>query len=164
MVAGEVEIMHDRVAQVFSRTASAGAAAVLALALVGAGCGGDDAGAAGTAPEAERLDPVVRAHVDDMLTAGRDAFRYDTFGDQVFWGDSLKLHHAVAGEANGGVGDGVSPRTALQLGLKVDVDVLPPNLRNSIARGDVDLDSPATTLTLLELDSVVGVTGFFDAN
>src|SRR5207248_1589968 len=40
---------------------------------------------------------------------GRQIFRFDTFGDQAFWGDTLKLHQAIAGARFGGVGPGVSP-------------------------------------------------------
>lgn len=96
------------------------------------------------------------------LEEGRRVFRYDTFGDEAFWGDSLKLHHAIAGAANGGVGAGVSPAAALQLGLKVDVEALPRSVRRDIARGRVDLNDPATTLALLRLDAVIGLKGFFD--
>ncbi|HEX7037464.1 MAG TPA: hypothetical protein VF210_16970 [Pseudomonadales bacterium] len=99
-----------------------------------------------------------------LLHRGRKIFRYDTFGDEVFWGDALRLHEAIAGAANGGVGPGVSPATALSLGLKVDVEALPHRLRNDIRRGRVDLDDPATTLALLKLDAVVGVRGFFTGN
>src|SRR5262245_2162797 len=48
-----------------------------------------------------------------MIKEGRQTFRYDTFGDEAFWGDALKLHQAIAGQKMGGVGDGVSPKTAL---------------------------------------------------
>lgn len=145
---------------------SLGRAGLLALALVTAGCGGGDRNgqAADAAPVVNPLDEIVRAHADDLLQAGREAFRFDTFGDQVFWGDTLRLHQAIAGEANGGVGAGLSPRVALGLGLKVDAEALPQTLRDSIVAGKVDLDAPATTVALLELDSVVGVTGFFDEN
>jgi mono/diheme cytochrome c family protein len=94
---------------------------------------------------------------------GRQIFRYETFGDEAFWGDELGLHLAIAGEANGGVGAGVSPVTALALGLKVDVDALPTSLKKKIVRGQVNLEDPATTLALLKLNSVIGLTGFFDA-
>jgi hypothetical protein len=99
-----------------------------------------------------------------VLQEGRQIFRFDTFGDEAFWGDTLQLHRAIAGEALGGVGPGVSPRTALAVGLKVDVEALPPSLVQSLKRGQVDLDSPATTVALLKLHAVVGVTGFFDPN
>jgi hypothetical protein len=96
------------------------------------------------------------------ILRGRKIFRFDTFGDEAFWGDTLGLHRAIAGQANGGVGAGLSPKAALALGLKVDVNALPHSLRNDLRRGRVDLTSPATTLTLLKLDAVVGVRGFFD--
>ncbi|HSP97799.1 MAG TPA: hypothetical protein VL049_11210 [Candidatus Dormibacteraeota bacterium] len=135
---------------------------LFALTLVAAGCGGGDQRTARDPSRGAPVDAAVRAHADELLDAGRDAFRFDTLGDQVFWGDTLRLHDAVAGAANGGVGPGLSPRGALQLGLKVDAEALPPELRDALAAGEVDLDSPATTLGLLQLDSVVGVTGFFD--
>src|SRR5262249_27107302 len=96
------------------------------------------------------------------VTVGRKIFRYDTFGDQAFWGDTLKLHQAISGANLGGVGPGVSPATALAVGLKVDVDALPVSLKQHLAAGKVDLNAPATTLALLQLNSVVGVTGFFN--
>jgi hypothetical protein len=96
------------------------------------------------------------------ILRGRKIFRYDTFGGEAFWGDALGLHRAIAGQANGGVGAGLSPKAALELGLKVDVNALPHRLRNDLRRGRVDLNNPATTLTLLKLDAVVGVRGFFD--
>jgi mono/diheme cytochrome c family protein len=98
----------------------------------------------------------------ELIAEGRHIFRFDTFGDEDFWGGALRLHEAIAGTANGGVGTGVSPRAALAVGLKVDVDALPQSVRDAVARDEVDLDDPATTLDLLELDAVVGVTGFFD--
>jgi hypothetical protein len=96
------------------------------------------------------------------VAEGRQTFRYDTFGDQAFWGDTLRLHQAIAGTNLGGVGAGVGPSTALAVGLKVDVDALPASLKQKLAAGKVDLNSPATTLALLGLNAVVGVTGFFD--
>jgi hypothetical protein len=108
------------------------------------------------------FDSVIQENAQEMITEGRQTFRFDTFGDEAFWGDTLRLHQAIAGEGLGGVGAGVSPNTALAVGLKVDVDALPENLRNDPKEGKVDLDDPATTLALLQLNAVVGVTGFFD--
>src|SRR5262245_29533189 len=82
--------------------------------------------------------------------------------DEAFWGDALRLHQAIAGEKQGGVGPGVSPKTALAVGLKVDLDALPSGLVDQLKAGKVNLDDPATTLALLKLNSVVGVTGHFD--
>jgi hypothetical protein len=97
-----------------------------------------------------------------LFKEGRRIFRFDTFGDQAFWGGALQLHKAIEGEKLGGVGPGVSPKTALAVGLKVDVKALPRSVRQAIAAGKVDLDDPATTLALLKLNSVLGVKGFFN--
>jgi mono/diheme cytochrome c family protein len=53
----------------------------------------------------------------------------------------------------------VSPALALQVGLKVDADTLPQAVRDAIAAKTVDLNSPATTVTLLKLGAVVGIKG-----
>ncbi len=123
-------------------------------ATTGAGAGG----VGGSGPGA--TDPLMQA-VSARLERGKQIFRFDTFGDEVFWGDTIQLHRAIAGEANGGVGPGVSPNAALGLGLKVDMDAIPADVAAAVQAGQVDLDDPATTLALLELNAVVGVTGFF---
>src|SRR5262245_49284279 len=107
-------------------------------------------------------DTIISNYARQMLEQGRQIFRYDTFGDETFWGDTLRLHQAIAGEHLGGIGTGVSPKTALAVGLKVEVDALPASLVNQLKAGKVNLDDPATTLALLKLNSVVGVTGHFD--
>ncbi len=107
-------------------------------------------------------DDRIRDNASTMITEGRRTFRFDTFGDEAFWGDTLQLHKAIEGANLGGVGPGVSPRTALAVGLKVDVDALPASLIDQLKAGQVDLDDPATTLALLKLNAVVGVKGFFN--
>jgi hypothetical protein len=111
--------------------------------------------------DAAPVDPTLTTAAR-LLDEGRHTFRYDTFGDEAFWGGALGLHRAIAGEGQGGVGPGVSPTAALALGLKVDVDALPPAVVAGLQGGTVDLDSPATTLALLQANAVVGVTGVFD--
>ncbi len=115
-------------------------------------------------PPLGEFDRVITQSAQRMIDEGRQIFRFDTFGDQAFWGDSLKLHQAIAGAARGGVGPGVSPKTALAVGLKVDMDALPPALVEQVKAGKVDLDDPATTLALLKINAVVGLTGFFNPN
>ena len=74
----------------------------------------------------ERSEASVFGHALRSIAEGKSTFRFETFGDEVFWGDTLKLHEAIAGAANGGVGPGLSPSLALwQLGLKVDSEALP---------------------------------------
>ena len=104
-------------------------------------------------------DKAIQNNAKKMIKEGRNIFRFDTFGDEAFWTDALQMNKAVGGEANGGVGPGVSPNTALAVGLKVDMTALPPSLVEAIVAGEVDLDNPATTLALLDLNSVVGLQG-----
>ncbi len=122
-----------------------------------------DANPPNVADAATSVDSVTQ-HASLMIDEGRKTFRYDTFGDEAFWGDTLKLHRAISGVAKGGVGPGVSPKTALAVGLKVDLDALPPSVVDALKQGKVDLDSVDTTLTLLQAKAVVGITGIFDEN
>jgi hypothetical protein len=96
------------------------------------------------------------------LSEGRNIFRHETFGDEYFWGDTLQLHLAIAGERHGGIGPGLTPRQALDAGLKVDVDHLKRITVNAIRGGSASLDEVQTTLELLNADAVVGVKAFYD--
>ena len=111
--------------------------------------------------EDKHRNPVVDNATQKVLQ-GEQIFRFDTFGDEAFWGDTLKLHQAIEGAKLGGIGPGVSPKTALAVGLKVDLDALPRNLVEQIEKGRVNLDDPAVTLALLKLNAVVGVAGSFN--
>ena len=106
----------------------------------------------------------VAQNAVNKVEQGEQIFRFDTFGDQAFWGDTLKLHQAIEGAGLGGVGPGVSPKTALAVGLKVDLDALPSNLVEQIEKDRVNLNDPAVTLALLKLNAVIGVTGFFNSS
>jgi hypothetical protein len=106
--------------------------------------------------------PSAQREASALVRQGRQIFRFDDFGDNKFWGGALQLHRAIEGAGHGGVGPGVSPKTALGVGLKVDVDALPRAVRSALRAGKVNLDSPATTLTLLKLNAVVGVRGHFN--
>jgi hypothetical protein len=122
-----------------SQAAMAGALMLLAL-FPGAAA---DRNPASTPPE----DPVA-SHAQKMVEEGRRTFRYDTFGDQVFWSRLLGIHESLKT---------VSPRTALAVGLKVDSEAVPPGLLRT-----ADLDDPAVTAELLRRNAVVGVRGFFN--
>jgi mono/diheme cytochrome c family protein len=108
-------------------------------------------------------DRQIGEHATRMIQEGQKIFRFDTYGSEAFFGDALQLHKAIAGAQNGGVGPGVSPKTALAVGLKVDADALPNRLKAQLKAGKVNLDDPATTLALLKLNAVVGLTGRFDS-
>lgn len=81
---------------------------------------------------------------------GRSIFRHDTFGDEQLWTGVLRMHEAISL---------VDPATALAVGLKVDVEALPPGLIDALRAGQVDLKDPAVTIELLRLNAVVGVQG-----
>ena len=167
---------HGSTVALLSALLAAGVAAELG------GCSDDSA--ATTAPpgpdtaltqQASRSNHHERVRKDDLPAAfrdftacattiadGRQTFRFDTFGDEAFWGGTLRLHEAIEGSAHGGVGPGVSPKTALGVGLKVDSEALPPQVLAAIRNGTANLDDPATTLALLKSNAVVGLTGFFN--
>jgi mono/diheme cytochrome c family protein len=97
---------------------------------------------------ANTLRPDVEA--DAPRREGQNIFRYDTFGDEQLWTDVLRMQEVIAT---------VDPVTALSVGLKVDVDALPPELIAALRAGQVDLTNPTVTVALLKLNAVVGVKG-----
>jgi hypothetical protein len=117
----------------------------------------DNSGAKGT------WNADIQQNADDMLEKGRAVFRFETFGDEVFWTDKLQLHKAIADKGAGGIGEGLSPKKALELGLKVDIDVLPKFAKEAVADGKL-LNDVDFTLTLLKLNAVVGVVANFDGD
>lgn len=106
--------------------------------------------AAGLAAFGDAEEDSTAQNESQLIRDGRQTFRFDTFGDEMFWGDTLKLHLPIKGSGFGGVGPGVSPAMALAVGLKVDAEALPQALVQDVRAGKVDLNSPATTLALLE--------------
>ncbi|HZT62128.1 MAG TPA: hypothetical protein VFA36_03255 [Burkholderiales bacterium] len=109
--------------------------AALAVASCGGSTHNDDAASANAA----------------LVAQGKDIFRSDTFGDEAFWTDTLHMNDVIA--------SAVDPVTALTVGLKVDVDALPPAVVQGVLDGSIDLTKPATTVALLKLNAVVGVKG-----
>ena len=116
----------------------------------------------GAAANAGSLDSAITHNAQRLVEEGRRIFRFDTFGDEAFWGDQLKLHQAIVGQKLGGVGPGLSPKMALSLGLKVDAQALPADLVAQIKAGKVDMNDPASTVALLKANAVVGVTAFLN--
>jgi hypothetical protein len=114
--------------------------------------------------DGKAYDKAVEAQSSKTLEEGREIFRHDTFGSETFWGGKVRLHEAIEGAANGGVGPGVSPKMALQLGLKVDLAAVPKAMGALIKAGKVNLDDPAVTLALLKANAVIGVRGFFNSD
>jgi mono/diheme cytochrome c family protein len=109
------------------------------MAVLVAGCGGGSAQPDSSSDEAA------------LVAQGKQIFRFDTFGDESQWSDTLRMHEVIAAA--------VDPTTALSVGLKVDAEALPPAVVQGIQNGSVDLKSPDTTIALLKLNAVVGVQG-----
>ena len=112
----------------------------------------------------ESFKGEVKENHGALFAEGQKIFRHDTFGSEAFWGDQLRLHQAIAGEKQGGVGPGLTAKQALEVGLKVDVARLPSILVQAIKGGHVSLEKPETTVELLKAEAVVGVVGFFEGN
>jgi hypothetical protein len=127
---------------------TAGALAALALTACGGSAGGapDPAGATGAEAQSRQSGQQTA-----LAAQGRHVFRYETFGDEAKWTDTLRMHEVIAAA--------VDPVTALSVGLKVDVDALPPAVVDGLRNGSIDLHGPATTVALLKLDAVVGLKG-----
>ena len=102
------------------------------------------------ATSAQTNGTFSRANEGGPRELGKTIFRFDTFGDEQLWTDVLRMHEVLPA---------VDPATALKVGLKVDVDALPPAVVGALQRGEVNLADPRITLDLLRLDAVVGVRG-----
>jgi hypothetical protein len=113
-----------------------------------------------TSGDADDFDDAIEKNSKELFEKGRAVFRFETFGDEVFWTDQLQLHKAIAGEKHGGVGKGLSPKDALAAGLKVDLAILPASIKKEIEEGKI-LDDPAATLQLIKLNAVLGIVGRF---
>ena len=130
---------HSRGAPPRTRRTWLALGASACVATVVAACGGSDA-------------PTLE---ETLAAEGKQIFRYDTFGDEVFWTDTLKMNEVIAAK--------VDPATALSVGLKVDAEALPPAVVAGVKDGSISLTDPATTLELLKLDAVIGLKGTFDS-
>src|SRR5437773_1758265 len=101
-----------------------------AVAALASGCGGSGS------DEMAGREMALGAKAQNLVAHGRKIFRFDTFGDEAKWTDTLRMHEVIAAA--------VDPTTALSVGLKVDAEALPQALKVGIANGSVDLTSPAT--------------------
>jgi hypothetical protein len=111
--------------------------------------------------DADEFDDAIKQNSKDLYEKGQAVFRFETFGDEVFWTDVLQLNKVIADSKHGGIGKGISPKEALAAGLKVDLAILPRGLRRQIREGKL-LDDPWITLRLIRLNAVLGVVGKFD--
>jgi mono/diheme cytochrome c family protein len=125
------------------RPLGVGLALALAATVILAGCDGATAVPQPTTVPAA-VSPAAGQAPAALIEEGRQVFRFDTFGDEQLWTNTLRLHEVVE--------KAVDPTTALKVGLKVDADVLPAGILKT-----VDLKSPATTVALLKMNAIVGI-------
>ena len=123
----------------------------------------DSRDAADISGDPDEFDDAIKQNSKDLYEKGQAVFRFETFGDEVFWTDQLQLHKAIADQKHGGIGKGLSPKEALAAGLKVDLTILPRGLRRQIKEGKF-LDDPWVTLQLIKINAVLGVVGKFDGD
>ena len=122
---------------------------VLAGALLLPACQSEAPPPGGEAPAA--TDSAARESSAETVAMGQQVFRHETFGDEQFWSDTARMHEVIQ--------KSVSPELALSVGLKVDAAAIPADVAQAIKDGKVNLKDPATTVTLLKLNSVVGLKG-----
>jgi len=130
--------MQDSSPKIACRFVSVAATIMLSVVLAACSSDNDPTGQTGPAPVSQ-------------IEEGKQIFRSDTFGDEAFWTDTLRMHEVV--------GTAVDPTTALAVGLKVDSDALPPAVVQGIQNGSISLTEPATTVALLKLNAVIGLKG-----
>ncbi|HXG86883.1 MAG TPA: hypothetical protein VNJ02_01000 [Vicinamibacterales bacterium] len=109
------------------------------------------------------FDQNPNVHQTGNVAAGRDVFRFETFGNEGFWTDAMRLPQGIA--ALGG-----TPVAVLQAGLSLDSDALiaafGPGVIGLLARElETDLspenapllNNPANTFRLISANAVIGV-------
>ena len=103
--------------------------------------------------------PVLPARRDGDVDAGKRTFRFETFGNEGFWTDAVRLPQGM-------VAAKVTPLLALQLGVQVDVDALDAATQQALAaelradptgRSSTILNDPAVTVKLVNANAIIGM-------
>ena len=96
---------------------------------------------------------------DGDATAGREVFRFETFGNERFWTDAVRLPAGM-------VAAKVTPLQALQLGVQVDVDAIDPGTvamltkqlkKDPTGKSSSLLNDPNVTVALLNANAIIGL-------
>lgn len=143
--------MVAQMRQLAHRTVQTPICGIATLAIVALTLGAALAGCRAGPKDDLKRTALTEAGSADSVAEGQHVFRFDTFGDEQFWTDTLHMNRVVE--------QSVDPTTALAVGLKVDADVLPPGILQK-----VDLKSPATTVALLKMNAVVGIQATVDSS
>ncbi len=109
--------------------------------------------------------PAELDHISSFdAAAGRDVFRYETFGNERFWTDALRLPQGI-------FASGMTPLDALQIGLSVNASALDQTTRMALfaAAAEIDEETPAQSTilgdpallrALVNMNAVVGLVAF----
>ena len=90
---------------------------------------------------------------------GREVFRFETFGNEGFWTDAVRLPAGIKSAR-------VTPMQALELGLQIDADAIDPATKTKLGaelaadpsgRSSSVLNDPALTLALIKANAVIGM-------
>ncbi|MEO5658306.1 MAG: hypothetical protein ABIQ90_00720 [Polaromonas sp.] len=138
-----------------------GSAVLCSAFLLMAGCsdGGDSsiAVASGSDGPVSAEAPVI--HQTGDAVSGKQVFRFETFGNEGFWTDAVRLQQGM-------IAAGVTPIKALQLGLSVDIEALDnatqaalgAELKTDLSPANAPLlNNPATTVKLINANAVIGI-------
>ncbi|MDQ3516854.1 MAG: hypothetical protein M3466_00430 [Gemmatimonadota bacterium] len=95
--------------------------------------------------------PVLPARTDGDANLGREVFRFETFGNERFFTDALRLPAGMVAAA-------VTPRQLLALGVSIDIEAVPAAIRALLTSAPASvLDDPAMTIALINANSAVGL-------
>jgi len=109
---------------------------VAAALLLATGCSRDTSGSKSRTATQKSDGPVVEAAAKQMndpghqtgeAAAGQKVFRFETFGNEGFWTDAMRLPKGMMDAK-------FTPVQALKAGLQVDVEALDPATRAAMAK------------------------------
>lgn len=136
---------------------------VLATLFTSYACSGQREAPAGKADARPSDGPVTtqnpKPHARGNATAGRDVYRFETFGNEGFWTDAMRLPKGMMDAK-------FTPKQALEAGLQVDAEAIDPAMRKKMEaelKTDLSpqnapmLNDPRTTIALINANAVVGV-------
>ncbi|MEP6948705.1 MAG: hypothetical protein ABI863_05505, partial [Ginsengibacter sp.] len=101
-------------------------------------------------PKAQPLGDAAR---------GKDVFRFETFGNEGFWFNAMRMQQGMAEKK-------VTPKNMLEIGLQFDMEAVDPELKKALEaefKTDLSLqnapllNNPMTTEKLINENAVIGV-------
>ena len=141
---------------VLSKATTCTVACLMAASLVGCG---DGSGTTDTGSDGPTSSEAAIVHQTGNAASGKQVFRFETFGNERFWTDAVRLQQ-------GFIAARVTPLQALALGLSVDIEALDAATQTALAaelKTDLSaanaplLNSPATTIKLINANAVIGI-------